>query len=330
MDDDAWRADADAAVAAAEDGGDDGDAYGGGGEEDAERESQEFWQDVSAAAQPHAPACAAAAAAAYGAPSAAAQHARPAGQCDTVYTNAKSGMGGVDAEHVRRVVYEMSKDSECVLARGALPPLFGRPRVVSPRVARFRVLTRRVCAFWCCVLALHSYFKEARRRDAATDARCDALRARAATLTAPQFAASARTVAAKTRALDAERDLSRTWLCVDMDAFFASVEIRDAPHLAHVPMARTQNTICIHAHARSLMRLFRTLPGCWWHVHDHDEQLRGAQVGRARRDAGLHRETAVPRARVCGALFRKIHRRSRGDAARVCYIRSGVHRGLVR
>ncbi len=102
--------------------------------------------------------------------------------------------------------------------------------------------------FLCCCLALHSYFKEARRRDAATDARCDALRARAATLTPQQLSTSARAVAAKTRALDAERDLSRTWLCVDMDAFFASVEIRDAPHLADVPMARMHTHSRTHAH----------------------------------------------------------------------------------
>ena len=36
---------------------------------------------------------------------------RPAGTFDTVFTNHKAGMSGVDAEHVKRVVYEMSKDS---------------------------------------------------------------------------------------------------------------------------------------------------------------------------------------------------------------------------
>ena len=34
-----------------------------------------------------------------------------AGDGNTVFTNAKSGMEGVDAEHVKRVVYEMSKAS---------------------------------------------------------------------------------------------------------------------------------------------------------------------------------------------------------------------------
>lgn len=28
---------------------------------------------------------------------------------ETVFTNAKAGMGGIDKEHVKRVVYEMSK-----------------------------------------------------------------------------------------------------------------------------------------------------------------------------------------------------------------------------
>ena len=28
---------------------------------------------------------------------------------ETVFTNAKAGMGGVDKEHVKRIVYEMSK-----------------------------------------------------------------------------------------------------------------------------------------------------------------------------------------------------------------------------
>ena len=37
--------------------------------------------------------------------------------------------------------------------------------------------------------------------------------------------------------LDAERDLSRVIVHVDMDAFFASVEIRDHPELANLPVA---------------------------------------------------------------------------------------------
>ena len=37
--------------------------------------------------------------------------------------------------------------------------------------------------------------------------------------------------------LEAERDLSRVIVHLDMDAFFASVEIRDHPELANLPVA---------------------------------------------------------------------------------------------
>ena len=37
--------------------------------------------------------------------------------------------------------------------------------------------------------------------------------------------------------LEAERDLSRVIVHLDMDAFFASVEIRDNPELANLPVA---------------------------------------------------------------------------------------------
>jgi len=37
--------------------------------------------------------------------------------------------------------------------------------------------------------------------------------------------------------IEEERDISRTWLYVDMDMFFAAVEIRDNPDLADKPVA---------------------------------------------------------------------------------------------
>jgi hypothetical protein len=37
--------------------------------------------------------------------------------------------------------------------------------------------------------------------------------------------------------LEATRDLTRTWMHVDMDAFYASVEERDDPELKSVPVA---------------------------------------------------------------------------------------------
>ena len=34
-----------------------------------------------------------------------------------------------------------------------------------------------------------------------------------------------------------ERDLTRTWIYIDMDMFYAAVEIRDNPELAKIPIA---------------------------------------------------------------------------------------------
>lgn len=34
-----------------------------------------------------------------------------------------------------------------------------------------------------------------------------------------------------------ELDYSRTWIHVDLDAFYAAVEIRDSPGLANLPLA---------------------------------------------------------------------------------------------
>lgn len=37
--------------------------------------------------------------------------------------------------------------------------------------------------------------------------------------------------------LESSRDLSRDCVCIDMDAYFAAVEMRDNPALRTVPMA---------------------------------------------------------------------------------------------
>lgn len=45
--------------------------------------------------------------------------------------------------------------------------------------------------------------------------------------------------------LEATRDLSRSWLHVDMDAFYAAVETLSSPSLKGKPMAvGTMSTIC--------------------------------------------------------------------------------------
>ncbi|KIY92783.1 DNA polymerase kappa subunit [Monoraphidium neglectum] len=102
-------------------------------------------------------------------------------------------MQGVDKDRVKKVVYEMSKDS--------------------------------------------AHFKNEQRKQAAVDEKIARLRQRAAALGPAELAAHTRAVDARVAALEARRDLGRTWLHCDMDAFYAAVEERDDPGLREVPMA---------------------------------------------------------------------------------------------
>ena len=44
--------------------------------------------------------------------------------------------------------------------------------------------------------------------------------------------------------LERERDLTRTWIHIDMDMFYAAVEIRDNPKLAELPIAVGDMQMC--------------------------------------------------------------------------------------
>ena len=82
-----------------------------------------------------------------------------------------------------------------------------------------------------------SFFKRQQRLDAQTDLRVAELQRQLAALSPVELAATARAVDARVAALEASRDLSCTWLHVDMDAFFAACEVLDRPELAAVPFA---------------------------------------------------------------------------------------------
>ncbi|XP_050363732.1 DNA polymerase kappa [Argentina anserina] len=119
--------------------------------------------------------------------------ARPWQSYNTVYTNAKAGMEGVDKDKVQRVVYEMSKGSQ--------------------------------------------YFKNEEKKEAFIKEKIENMRARCAKLAATDLAHYQKVADRRIVELEAMRDLSRVWIHVDMDAFYASVETLSDPSLKGKPMA---------------------------------------------------------------------------------------------
>lgn len=70
-----------------------------------------------------------------------------------------------------------------------------------------------------------AHFDNEERKRAAVEERITAMQAKAAQLTPALVAAHERASHARMATLEASRDLTRTWLCVDMDAFYAAVEV---------------------------------------------------------------------------------------------------------
>ncbi|EOA36744.1 hypothetical protein CARUB_v10012571mg [Capsella rubella] len=118
---------------------------------------------------------------------------RPWESYNTVFTNAKAGMEGVDKEKVQRIVYEMSKGSK--------------------------------------------YFQNEERKDALMKQKIEHMRDRCAKLSSSVLSTYQKVVDRRILELEASRDLSRIWLHVDMDAFYAAVETLSDPSLKGKPMA---------------------------------------------------------------------------------------------
>ncbi|XP_010525675.1 PREDICTED: DNA polymerase kappa [Tarenaya hassleriana] len=118
---------------------------------------------------------------------------RPWQSYNTVYTNAKAGMEGVDKEKVQKVVYEMSKGSK--------------------------------------------YFQNEERKEALIRQKIEHMRERCSKLASSDLSSYQKVVDKRILELEATRDLSRIWLHVDMDAFYAAVETLSNPSLKGKPMA---------------------------------------------------------------------------------------------
>lgn len=82
-----------------------------------------------------------------------------------------------------------------------------------------------------------AHFQNEQRKQQATEERVRRMQAQAAALSAHDLARHTAAADEKVAELEATRDLTRTWLHVDMDAFFASVEELDNPALAGRPFA---------------------------------------------------------------------------------------------
>ncbi|CAG8468084.1 7734_t:CDS:10 [Acaulospora morrowiae] len=85
------------------------------------------------------------------------------------------------------------------------------------------------------------FFENEARKDTAVSVRIEKLKERYETLKKRDIFTFAFTVDKIIQKYERERDLSRTIVHIDMDAFYASVEERDYPHLKNVPIAVGDN-----------------------------------------------------------------------------------------
>ncbi|EEY66163.1 DNA polymerase kappa, putative [Phytophthora infestans T30-4] len=82
-----------------------------------------------------------------------------------------------------------------------------------------------------------SFFQKSLRDNAKVEQRVAAMREKLACLTGSQIQRLQQEADARVAQLEATRDLSRTIVVVDMDMFYAAVEMRDDPKLRDVPLA---------------------------------------------------------------------------------------------
>lgn len=112
---------------------------------------------------------------------------------ETVFTNAKAGMDDVDKEYVKKVVFEMSKDS--------------------------------------------NFYKNEQRKGEEAEKRINALKEKLHSLTAAELENAEKLADRFMSEAEASQDLSRTFIHVDMDMFFAAVSQLHRPELEKIPFA---------------------------------------------------------------------------------------------
>ena len=81
------------------------------------------------------------------------------------------------------------------------------------------------------------HHREESRKDANTEESIAKMKEMYASLSATRIREIEGSVRCRIGEMEAQRDLSRTWIHVDMDAFFAACHTLERPELASVPMA---------------------------------------------------------------------------------------------
>jgi DNA polymerase kappa len=82
-----------------------------------------------------------------------------------------------------------------------------------------------------------AHYRNENRKEEKVEAKIREMRAAHARLTPEHLARIQRDVDARVKTLEKKRDVSRTWIHVDMDAFYAAVHTLENPSLANIPIA---------------------------------------------------------------------------------------------
>ena len=89
------------------------------------------------------------------------------------------------------------------------------------------------------------YYQNELRKDKELDKKVTVMLNSLKKVTASQKEAAARVTNKKVQELETSRDLSRIIVHVDLDAFYAAVEMRDNPRLRDYPMAVGSNSMLV-------------------------------------------------------------------------------------
>ena len=126
----------------------------------------------------------------------------------SAFTNAKAGMEGVDREKVKRIVHEMSKDSSHFHNESR------KEQAVEDRIREMRKRWAELC-------------NNNNSGGSSSSSRGGG----------DQLSAVRQAVGERVAVLEAGRNLTKTWIHVDMDAFFAAVHELERPELRLLPLA---------------------------------------------------------------------------------------------